>query len=312
VELTGIFTSGIAQGVVDGLGASANTGITTTPTGKFLIATYSVGNTAQIWSYGGDGSGTGVINTDIDPGELSLVATLQNVAVGSLGVANFGVYASGTATASAVSATGGTIVVSAPVTTITSTVNAAGQIMTAANEAITVNTGILPTTTASATSALTILDDSSTDNDSFTAKVLGNWAAGTLLVGIETVNLEYLVGGTGFDASSRTPGTTTFNFTGTQNTAAITGAPAAVTVGLGSGRAGLASVDLSTAGPFSVTLNGAGVAPTTVTAAPTTAAIATNGTTATITATGSNFISTTREPACSSNSASSRSQGVAR
>jgi len=292
VELTGVFTNGTAQGAIDALGVSATTGITTTPAGKFLLVTYAVGNTAQVWSYGGDGTGTGTVNTDIDAAELSLVATLSNVALGSLGLANFGVYASGTATTTAVSATGGTIVVSAPLTTITSTANTAGQVMTAANESITVNTGVLPTGGPTTTTGLTILDDSSTDNDSFTATVLGDFAAGTLLVGIETVNLNYLVAGTAFNAASRTPGTTTFNFTGTQNTGAITAAPAAVTIGLGAARAGVASVDLAAAGPYSVTLNGAGVAPTSVTAAPTTAAIATNGTTATITATGSNFIST--------------------
>jgi hypothetical protein len=258
--------------------------------------TYSVGGTAQVWSYGGDGTGTGgVVNTDIDAVELSLVATLQNVSMGSLGVANFGVYASGTATATAVSATGGTIVVSAPLTTITSTANTAGQIMTAANDTITVNTGVLPTGVATTTTGLTILDDNSSDNDSFTATVLGDFDDGTLLVGIETVNLNYLVNDAdGFNAASRTPGTTTFNFTGTQDTGAITTAPAAVTIGLGAGRAGVATVSLAAAGPYNVALNGAGVAPATVTAAPTTASLTTaaTGTTATITATGTNYINT--------------------
>ena len=70
IALNGAYTNGTAAGVIAALGSTATDGITTTATGKFLLVTYSVGNTAQVWSFDGDSTA----DTNITEAELDLVA----------------------------------------------------------------------------------------------------------------------------------------------------------------------------------------------------------------------------------------------
>ena len=130
VALTGVFTDGTAAGAVSALGATGQGGVTTQLDSRFLLVTYSVGNIAQVWSYTGDvqtaATGTSVL-TDIDAAELSLVATLNGVASGSLTAANFSTYLDvAAATATASSGTGQIINISTPLSQVTSTANTAG------------------------------------------------------------------------------------------------------------------------------------------------------------------------------------------
>ena len=256
VALNGAFTDGTAAGVVNALGTTATTGITTTTSGKFVLVTYSVGNIAQIWSYGGD---TTTANTDIDAAELSLVATLSGVAQNSITAANFATYITPAASTTTVVNTGQTINLSGTLNTVQNTANAAGQFLTAGDDTINVGVGTLPTAAATATSGLTIIDSGVGDADVMNATVLGDWAAGSIVSGIETINLNMLVAGITFSAAAKTPGTTQFGLTGSQNFTA-TAMPNSSGVTLNSGYTGTADIALAsvagTADTIVINLNG--------------------------------------------------------
>ena len=230
LALNGAFTDGTAAGVVTALAGSAGAGIATTATGKFLIATYSVGNIAQVWSYNGDTTA----NTDIDAAELALVATLTGVSQNSLTAANFGSFLTSTAAAAVVTNTGQTLNLSTPLNLIQTTANANGDFLTAANDTITVATGMLPTAAGTATTGLTVIDATSSDADVLSATVLNDgWNAGTLISGIETVNLNLLTADTGFAMSSILPGTTALNFTGVSDQTGVTNITSGTAFGMG-------------------------------------------------------------------------------
>jgi len=265
LSLNGTYTDGTAAGVITALGTSATTGITTTTTGKFLLVTYSVGDIAQVWSYSGD---TTTADTNIEAAELSLVATLSGVAQSSLTADNFATYLTAAAATTTVSNTGQTIELSGLLNTVQSTANASGQFLTAANDTINVGTGTLPTGAATATSGLTIIDPSSSDADVMNATVLGDWAAGSVVSGIETLNLTMLVAGTSFNASAKTPGTTTFNALGSQNLS-ITGAASGTAFGLGAGYTGTLDVTPVASPTAAHTLNLNGTAGTSAATSPT-------------------------------------------
>ena len=258
LALSGAFTDGTAAGVITALGTTATTGITTTATGKFVLVTYSVGNIAQVWSYAGDSATAGVA-TDIDAAELNLVATLNGVTANSLAAANFTTYLTPAAGTTTVSNTGQTITLSGTLNTVQNTPNAAGQFLTAANDTINVNVGTMPTAAATATSGLTIIDPSSTDADVLNASVLGDWAAGSVISGIETLNLNMLVAGTTFSAAGKAPGTTNFALTGAQPFT-VTDLANGSAITLGSGYTGLASgkmiSDVGTADTLTVNIAG--------------------------------------------------------
>jgi len=234
VALNGVFSDGTAAGVVTALGTTGTTGVTTTTGGSFLLATYSVGNIAQIWSYNGDSTA----NTDIDAAELSLVATMTGVPMGGLTAANFATYlASGAAVTTTTAGTGQSVNLTLPLNFVTSNANANGHFLTGANDTVTVAVGALPTAAATSTTGLTVVDPSSTDADTLSATVLAAaWDAGTIISSIETVTLNMLAAdATGFDASATLPGSSAINFSGTQSV----GSPAAATAvtGLTSGTA---------------------------------------------------------------------------
>lgn len=242
LALNGAFTDGTATGVAAALGGSALTGITTTATGKFLVATYSVGNIAQVWSYNGDTTA----NTDIDAAELALVATLTGVSQNSLTAANFSSYLTTTATAATVTNTGQSLTLSTPLNLVQTTPNANGDYLTAANDTITVATGMFPVAAPSATTGLTIIDATSTDADVLNATVLNSgWDLGTLISGVETVNLNMLTAGNGFAMSSILPGTTTLNFSGVSNMAAISNVTSGTAFGLGANYSGAVGLDIA-------------------------------------------------------------------
>ena len=264
VALNGAYTDGTAAGVITALGTSADVGITTTATGKFLLVTYSVGNIAQVWAFAGDS----VSDTNITAAELSLVATLNGVAQNALTAANFATYLTPVVAATTVSNGGQTIALTGLLNTVQSTANTAGQYLTAANDTVTVAVGTLPTAAATATSGLVLLDPSSTDADVFSATVLGDWAAGSLVSGFETINLNMLVAGTTFNASAKTPGTTAFNATGSQNLS-ITGAVSGTAFGLGAGYTGNFDITPVTAPTAAYTLNLNGTAGTSAATSPT-------------------------------------------
>ena len=269
IALNGAYTDGTAAGVISALGTSATTGIATTATGKFLLVTYSVGNIAQVWSFGGDNVGpTGgnqALDTDITSSELSLVATLNGVALNGLTAANFSTYLTPVAASTTVSNAGQTINLTGTLNTVLSTANTAGQFLTAGADTINVGVGTLPTTTAGTSSGLTIIDPGTGDADVLNATVLGaDWHLGSLISGVETVNLNMLVAGSTFSAAARTPGTTTFGLTGTQNFTA-TALPNAGGVTLGSGYTGTATATLvsDTGSSDSLVVNLAGSTATT-------------------------------------------------
>jgi Ca2+-binding RTX toxin-like protein len=110
-----------------------------------------------------------------------------------------------------------------------------------------------------------LIDGSSTDNDSFSATVLGSgWdAANTTLVNIETLNLTYSVADNGFNATNMAVSTNTFNILGTAATGTITTANGK-TFGLGTDYRATASVTDDTP-----TLNLAGNSGTTAATSPT-------------------------------------------
>ena len=243
ISLNGVYTDGTAGGVFTALGATGQTGVTTTAAGRFLLVTYSVGNTAQVWSYGGDGSGTGTIDNNIEAGELSLVATLNGVALNGLTAANFSTYLTPVAATTTVSNAGQTINLTGTSNTVLSTANAAGQFLTAAADTINVGVGTLPT---SSTIALTVIDPGTAEGDVLNATVLGDWAAGSLVSGVETINLNMLVAGTTFSAAAKTPGTTQFGLTGTQNFI-NTNMPNGGGITLGAGYTGQATTALTSA-----------------------------------------------------------------
>jgi hypothetical protein len=250
ISLNGAYTDGTAAGVITALGTSKDLGITTTAAGKFLLVTYSVGNIAQVWSYGGDGTGTGTVDTNIEALELSLVATLNGVALGGLTAANFATYLTPVAATSTVSNTGQTIALTGTLNTVTSTANTAGQFLTGASDAVTVGVGTLPIGAASATSGLTLIDSSTTDSDVLNVTNLGaaTFSGGGILIsGIETINANMLVANTTFSAAAITPGTTQFGLTGTADFV-VTSMPNAGGVTLNSGYTGQASVGVISAG----------------------------------------------------------------
>jgi hypothetical protein len=268
IALNGAYTDGTVAGVISALGTSATTGIATTTTGKFLLVTYSVGNIAQIWSYGGDGTLTGTTDSNIESGELSLVATLNGVALNGLTAANFSTYLTPVAATTTVSNGGQTINLTGTLNTVQSTGNTAGQFLTAAADTINVGVGTAPTAAATATSGLTIIDPGTGDADVMNLTVLGDWAAGSVISGIETINLNMLVLGTTFSASAKTPGTTLFNATGTQNLL-ITGAASGTAFGLGAGYTGTLDMTPVSNPTAAYTLNLNGTAGTSAATSPT-------------------------------------------
>jgi len=241
--LNGTFTDGTANGVVSALGTTATTGVATTANGKFLLVTYSVGNVAQVWSYGGDANN----DTDIQASELSLVATLNGVAANSLTAAVFSTYLSTpAATASAGAASGQTISVVGVNNTITGTSNVSGQFLTAAADTINVGIGSLPTAAAnSTTQGLFVLDSTTGDSDVLNATVLNqNWDLNSTFTNIETVNLTLTNSDTdGFAMSTTMPGTTAVNFFGTGNEGALSGFTSGNSIGLGAGYSGTVTLN---------------------------------------------------------------------
>ena len=300
VALTGVFTDGTAAGVISALGTTGQGGVTTQLDSRFLLVTYSVGNIAQVWSYTGDvqtaATGTSVL-TDIDAAELSLVATLNGVASGTLTAANFSTYLDVVAaSATASSGTGQTINIGLPLSQVTSTANTAGQFFTAAADTVTVAVGMLPNALASSTAGLTLLDDTANDGDvlnvtGLTAAAFNTATMGTFTSNIETVNMNLLIGGnTGFSAVANMPGTTTFGYTGT-GAQTITALPAAATIKFDAAASNAIAGTMGASGAFNVALNASGVAPTTVTGAPTVPTLAmTSGTTSTTTVTGTSYL----------------------
>lgn len=320
LNVSGVLTDGTAQGIINVLGTTATgAGITTTPNGKFVIVAYTAGNVAQIWQYLGDGSnltGTAASSVSVDgaiqANELALVATLNGISPGSLTAAAFSTYLTpGGAVTTVSTGTGQVITLTGLLNTVQSTANAAGQFLTSANDTINVAVGTLPTGASTTTTGLTIIDSGTSDADVLNATVLGDWAAGTILSGMETVNLNMLVAGTTFSAAARTPGTTTFGLTGSQNFV-VSSLPASPTISLNSTFQGAAATaysgavtgSMNTTGAFNVALNGVGAltaatstAASSVTA-PSLAMITLNGstvvggvgTTSTVTVTGTNFL----------------------
>ena len=298
IALTGVFTDGTAAGVITALGATGLAGVTTQLDSRFLLVTYSVGNIAQVWSYTGDNqtaaAGTSVL-TDIDAAELQLVATLNGVASGSLTAANFSTYLDAAAVTATTSSTGQIINIGLPLSQVTTTANTLGQYFTAAADTVNVAVGMLPNAAATATAGLTFLDDTAGDADvlnvtGLTAAALTDATMGTFTSNIETINMNLLVGGGSFTASSRTPGTTTFGFTGTGGQTVL-GLPAAPTIKFDAAATNVVAGTLSASGAYSVALNGSGAAATTVTGTPTGPSLAmTSGTTATTTVTGTSVL----------------------
>ena len=298
VALAGVFTDGTAAGVITALGATGLAGVTTQLDSRFLLVTYAVGNIAQVWSYTGDNqtaaAGTSVL-TDIDAAELQLVATLNNVASGTLTAANFSTYLDVAAVTATTSSTGQTINIGLPLSQVTTTSNTLGQYFTAAADTVNVAVGMLPNALASSTAGLTLLDDTAGDGDvlnvtGLTAAALTTASMGTFTSNIETINMNLLIGGGNFAAASNTPGTTTFGFTGTGGQT-ITALPATATIKFDAAASNAVAGTLSASGAFNVALNGSGVAPTTVTGAPTVPTLAmTSGTTSTTTVTGTSYL----------------------
>ena len=245
--LNGAFTDGTAQGVINALGTTATTGITTTTNGKFILVTYSVGNVAQVWSYGGD---TGTANGDIDVSELSLVATLNGINANTLTSAAFSTYLTTPTASTTVSNTGQAITLSGLLNTVTTSPNANGQFLTSGADTITVNIGSTPTAAAnSTTQGLTVLDNTAGDADTLNATVLNqNWDLNSTLTNIENVNLTLTNSDTdGFVASTTMPGTTTVTFLGTANEGAtgasgISGFTSGNAIGLGASYSGLVNL----------------------------------------------------------------------
>jgi len=265
LALNGAFTDGTAAGVITALGTTATTGITTTATGKFVLVTYSVGNIAQIWSYAGDTTS----NSDIDAAELSLVATLNGVAQNSITASNFASYLTPAASTTAVSNDGQTINVNTQLNTIQSAANANGHFLTAANDTINVSVGMLPTGATTATMGLTVIDPSSTDADVLNATVLNAaWDNGTIISGIETVNLNMLVADAALAMTSILPGTKTLNVTGGQNLT-VTGILSGTAFGLGAGYTGTLDITPPTAPTAAMTLNLNGTVGTSAATSPT-------------------------------------------
>jgi len=206
LALTGAFTDGTAGGAVSSLGTSANTGITTTAGGKFLLVTYSVGNIAQVWSYAGDSTS----NTDIDTAELSLVATLNGVAANSLTAANFATYLTpATASSSANTTVGNTFTVTAANALVTPLTAVLAAPLTSTM------TGFNDTVNGSNFAGVFVQDDSTTDADVYNTLV--NVALAPTLVNVETVNAT-MAGNT----------LTTTGFTGV-NTISVSGGAGTVT-----------------------------------------------------------------------------------
>jgi len=282
ISLNGAYTDGTAAGVVTALGTSATTGITTTSAGKFLLVTYSVGNIAQVWSYAGDSTS----NTDIDAAELSLVATLNGVALNGLTAANFSTYLTPVAATTTVSNGGQTINLTGILNTVQTTSNAAGQFLTAAADTINVGVGTLPTAAGTATSGLTVIDTTTGDADVLNATVLAaGWDLGTIVSNIETVNLTMLASdsgtdgnfGTGvaaFNATSALPGTTSLNFLGAGSVGSannggngIFGLTSGSAIGLGAGYTGNVNLALGATLP-ALTLNLNGTAGTSAATSP--------------------------------------------
>jgi len=113
---------------------------------------------------------------------------------------------------------------------------------------------------------------------------------GTFTNNIETVNMNLLIGGGNFSATANMPGTTTFGYTGT-GTQTITALPAAATIKFDAASTNAITGTLNASGAFSVALNGSGAAPASVTAVPTFPTLSmTNGTTSTITVTGTSYL----------------------
>ena len=268
VSLTG-YTDGTAAGVITALGLTGTTGVATTAAGKFLLITYSVGNIAQVWSYGGDATGTGTLDTNIEAGELTLVATLNGVAANTLTAANLATYTNPAAVVGAVqSNTGQTINLTSALSTVNATSNAAGQYFTAGLDTVNVPVGMLPTGAFSSVQGLTLLDGTAGDADVLNASVLNaSWDTGYVSTNIENINLNMLVADAdGFAMTSVMPGTTAVNFTGTGKvgantttanmTAGITGVLSGTAFGLGSGYTGTVNVNAGALAAATLNLNG--------------------------------------------------------
>ena len=282
IALNGAYTDGTVAGVISALGTSKDVGIATTASGKFLLVTYSVGNIAQVWSYAGDTTS----NTDIDAAELSLVATLNGVALNGLTAANFSTYLTPVAATTTVSNAGQTINLTGTLNTVQSTANTAGQFMTAGADTINVGVGTLPTAAATAAAGMTIIDPTAGDADVLNATVLAaGWDLGTIVSNVETVNLTMLTSDTGttgnfgtgvaaFSTTSTLPGTTSLNFLGAGSVgiassggAGILGLTTGSAIGLGAGYTGNVNLALGATLP-ALTLNLNGTAGTSAATSP--------------------------------------------
>jgi len=266
ISLNGVYTDGTATGVFNALGTTGAAGITTSAAGRFLLVTYSVGNTAQVWAYTGDSQSAGA-PTDIDIAELSLVATLNGVALNGITAANFSTYLTpAAATAATVSNAGQTINLNTPLNTVTGTANAAGQFFTAAADTVNVSVGALPTAAATSTAGLTLVDATAGDADVLNATVLNAaWDAGTVLTQIETVNLNMLVADAALSMTTVMPGTTSLNVTGSQSLAGVTDIVSGTAFGLGADYTGTLTTTPAVA---ALTLNLNGTAGTSAATSP--------------------------------------------
>jgi len=258
LALNGAFSDGTANGTATALGNSATTQISVNGNSKFLVVTYSVGNIAQVWAYNGDDDSDG----NIDGNELALVATLTGVSQNSLTASNFATYLTTSTSSGTVVNTGQTITVSKPKTLIQDVANADGQILTNADDTITVNTGMLPTGAATDNIGLTVIDPNGSDKDTLSATVLDkDWEDGTLFSNIETVNLEFLTADTdGISLSSIMPGTDTLNVSGVSDVSQIHNIISGTAIGIGEKYTGTVQVDdtaaATTVAKLSLNLNG--------------------------------------------------------
>jgi len=241
LALNGVLTDGTASGLVNALGTTATgVAISTAANSRFVIVAYTAGNVAQLWQYAGDGVGgtqngsTAAVDARIQSAELNLMATLNNVAPNSLTAASFNTYLGTSTVAPTVSNTGQTISLTGTLNTVSTTTNAQGQFMTAANDTVSVGLGTTPSAAASSTAALTVLDSSTTDSDTLNATVLApGWNLGSTFTNLENVNLTMTVADTdGWAMTTVMPGTTNLGVLGAQNVGTLGASGAASSTGI--------------------------------------------------------------------------------
>jgi trimeric autotransporter adhesin len=288
LALNGVLTDGTASGLVNALGTTATgVAISTAANARFVIVAYTAGNVAQLWQYAGDGVGatqngsTAAVDARIQSAELNLIATLNNVAPNSLTAASFNTYLGTSTLAPTVSNTGQVISLTGTLNTVSTTTNAQGQFMTAANDTVSVGLGTTPSAAATASTGLTVLDSSTTDSDTLSATVLApGWNLGSTFTNLENINLTMTVADTdGWAMTTVMPGTTNLGVLGAQNVGTLGASGAASSTGitgivsgtgftLGAGYTGTLVASNATV-LAAATLNLAGTAGTTAATSPT-------------------------------------------